>query len=202
MIENKRFDKVLDDLKKKKGITHTQVGEKLSNYLNINVDTNEISKIKRGCRALTSDMINAMYELYNVQPEYLRGESEIMYDNTSKYLKTIRNYIDWDIVEKKKTDENGKEVSKDFLRIRMKRSFYDCMVSIAQAELRQNEGALCFEEEVKKIIKICNEAQSDEEEFVILPTCVIDEECVDYPSRKDALDEVVDMWDTLGFFCK
>ena len=112
---NKRFTEILR-LLKAKGIKQIQIIRKIE--ADYSCDETVFSNLKSGkIKNIPDALIDALHKHYNVNPGYLRLESDSPFDTIEIKLENFENFVDnWDIVE------NGED---KYLHLTIDRNFYD-----------------------------------------------------------------------------
>lgn len=155
---NSRFTKVLE-LLKDKGITQREIIDKIKT--DIKIDEVYFSNLKSGkLKKISPELIDALHLHYNINPDYLRLESDCPFDNIEIQLEAFLKWVDdWNIVI------NGED---KFLHLTLDRNFYDFLLEFNRAEEITNEGFSSYEQE-KKALKELYSAEANPAEFVLVP---------------------------------
>ena len=165
MEQYKRMNNVVNKLiQKKKVSTLTE----LSNFLSMatnppkDISENSLSKYCNSTKKIPEDILTLLHELYQVNPDYIRGDSNNMFDDAEiKYSKLQDLIDDWNIVEY--------ENSQRFLYLSFDSDFYNFLLEIGHAEILQKRGMQSYVEEEEKIKRKYNESKKITQEYVLLP---------------------------------
>lgn len=165
MEQYKRMSDVVNKLiQKKKVSTLAELSNCLSIATNPPKDISEttLSKYCRVTKQIPEYILTLLHNLYQVNPDYIRGNSDNMFDEAEiKYSKFQDLIDDWNIVEY--------EDSQKFLYLSFDSDFYNFLLEIGHAEILQEKGMQSYEEEEKKIKRKYNESQKSTQEYVLLP---------------------------------
>lgn len=150
----------------------------------IGSDSYEISQLKNGTRKYIPDYIlDGLREHYQINPEYIRCNSDIMIDIQGTRLENLEKLVeDWDTVKK----ENNR-----YLHFTMDRNFYDFLLAVSKARLASDEGVSSLATEIKALSAIYN-GKPDIQEFVLLPRNDFIEYLTDSKNAEKQLDEILD----------
>ncbi len=122
-------------------------------------------------RNIPDEVITALHKLYNINPDYLRGESDVMLDSAKIYLESMEKIVKtWSTAERHYIDEtNGPSVDR-YLHITMDSDFYHFLVETDKAKMLQEMGMKSFDEEFQKCRENYNEKREKEfKEYVLIP---------------------------------
>lgn len=175
--QRERLAKVFVFLKNK-GYGQKEIAAKIGS------DSYEISQLKSGVRKFIPDSIlNGLREHYQINPEYIRCDSDIMIDIQGTRLESLEKLVEsWDTVKK----GNSK-----YLHITMDRNFYDFVLAVDKARLASDEGISSLDTEIKALSSIFN-GKPDIQEFVLLPKNNFIEYLTDSAKAEKQLDEILE----------
>lgn len=178
---NKRFTEILR-LLKAKGIKQIQIIRKIE--ADYSCDETVFSNLKSGkIKNIPDALIDALHKHYNVNPGYLRLESDSPFDTIEIKLENFENFVDnWDIVE------NGED---KYLHLTIKQNFYDFLLDLFRANEITAKGFSSYEQE-KKALKELYESSPSPEEFVLLPRNNFIEIIEDTIKKHKQVSEVLD----------
>lgn len=141
------------------GVNQSTICEKLSKN-KPNYDESQLSHIKSGkIKYIPDDLLERLHDIYNINPLYVRLESDFMLDTEWEKFKSFVNFVDtWDTV--KKGDKN-------YLHLTMDQSFYDFLISVDKANLIKDN----FKNFEKILENIKGKHQEDKgtSEYVVIP---------------------------------
>lgn len=163
MEQYERMSKVIKELHEK-GETNQAIAERLTNAPNSSKDIspNLISKYCRSVKKIPEDVLTLLHQVYCVNPDYIKGNSDKMFDEASLKYSLLQELVyDWQILEY----EEGER----FLHFRLDKNFFQYLLDIGHSEILQEEGMLSYEEEEAKIREKYNRSHEEIEEYVLLP---------------------------------
>lgn len=141
------------------GVNQSTICEKLSKN-KPNYDESQLSHIKSGkIKYIPDDLLERLHDIYNINPLYVRLESDFILDTEWEKFKSFVNFVDtWDTV--KKGDKN-------YLHLTMDQSFYDFLISVDKANLIKDN----FKNFEKILENIKGKHQEDKgtSEYVVIP---------------------------------
>lgn len=141
------------------GANQSTICKKLSEN-KLNYDESQLSHIKSGkIKYIPDDLLERLHDIYNINPLYVRLESDFMLDTEWEKFKSFVNFVDtWDTV--KKGDKN-------YLHLTMDQSFYDFLISVDKANLIK-ENFKNFEK-ILENIKGKHQEDKGTSEYVVIP---------------------------------
>lgn len=188
MEQYKRMNNVVNKLMQEKKFSTLS---ELSNCLSMATDPpkdiseNSLSKYCNSTKQIPKDILSLFHDLYQVNPDYIRGNSDNMFDEAEiKYAKFQDLVYDWNIVEY--------EDKQRFLYLSFDSDFYNFLLEKGSAEILQEKGFLSFEEEEEKIKKKYNESKKDIQEYVLLPKNSLMEIVTDVHKAAKYLTDLLD----------
>lgn len=141
------------------GVNQSTICEKLSKN-KPNYDESQLSHIKSGkIKYIPDDLLERLHDIYNINPLYVRLESDFMLDTEWEKFKSFVNFVDtWDTV--KKGDKN-------YLHLTMDQSFYDFLISVDKANLIKDNFKNF--EKILENIKGKHQENKGTSEYVVIP---------------------------------
>lgn len=181
-----RLAKVLDSLKKK-GKTQA----KIADDLDINADN--ISGYKKGkTKEIPDSFLNGLQEQYHINPDYIQGTSQFMYDIPGFRLQNFEKVVDsWDTVELPvRLDDGTKEIEK-FIHLTMDKNFYSFLIEAERVHELASEGIV---DECKKRHELSTlySGEPDAQEYVLISRNTFLEMAEEHKRKKMMLEEVLD----------
>ena len=159
----KRLTAVLNALKKE---GHTQA--KIADELGINADN--ISSYKIGkTKEIPDAFLDGLQEKYFINPGYIRGTSELMYDMQGFRLTHFEKFI----------------------CLTMDKNFCDFLIEAEKAHDRANEG-IGDEQEDLKNLSVTYSGESKPQEYLLIPRNNFSEMVEEFKRKKRTLEEVLD----------
>lgn len=141
------------------GVNQSAICEKLSKN-KPNYDESQLSHIKSGkIKYIPDNLLERLHDIYNINPLYVRLESDFMLDTEWEKFKSFVNFVDtWDTV---------KRGDKNYLHLTMDQSFYDFLISVDKANLIKDN----FKNFEKILENIKGKHQEDKgtSEYVLIP---------------------------------
>ena len=182
----KRLTAVLNALKKE---GHTQA--KIADELGINADN--ISSYKIGkTKEIPDAFMDGLKEKYLINPGYIRGTSELMYDMQGFRLTHFEKFADsWETVEQPVRSDAGEIVFEKFICLTMDKNFCDFLIEAEKAHDRANEG-IGDEQEDLKNLSVTYSGESKPQEYLLIPRNNFSEMVEEFKRKKRTLEEVLD----------
>ena len=192
--QRENLKNVFDYLKDEKGISQETVANTISNDddMNNGIDSTIISKYKTGKIQCTPDnFLSKLEKHYNINPQYVRGESEIMINPLGTKFSAFEHIVNsWDTVERTCTDSNNNKEIKKYLHLTMDRNFYDFLIEVDKTKLIVEDGWSSQEAEMERAKKLFL-GKPNLEEFVIIPRNVFWEIVKEDKENRKNLQEVI-----------
>lgn len=152
--QRQRFCSVIDYLKEH-GKSQNKICDEIGCY-----DKTQLSHLKSGkIKYIPDDLLESLHKIYNINPLYIRVESDFMLDTEWEKFDSFVKFVDtWDTV--KKGDKN-------YLHLTMDQAFYEFLLSVDKATLVKDN----FKDFNKILENIKNKHQKDKGtcEYVIIP---------------------------------
>ena len=182
----KRLTAVLNALKKE---GHTQA--KIADELGINADN--ISSYKIGkTKEIPDAFLDGLQEKYFINPGYIRGTSELMYDMQGFRLTHFEKFADsWETVEQPVRSDAGEIEFEKFICLTMDKNFCDFLIEAEKAHDRANEG-IGDEQEDLKNLSVTYSGESKPQEYILIPRNNFSEMVEEFKRKKRTLEEVLD----------
>lgn len=161
--QRKRLTKVLDYLKSQ-GISQKEISNKCD------IDYTYITHYKTGkINLIPDDFLEKMQLFYNINPQYIRLNSNFMFDLLGMKLSNFEIFVDsWNTVEKSKVNSSGTPEIEKYLHFTMDKNFYDFLIDVDTAHLATDEGISSLDNEIKNLRELFN-GEPDLQEYVLLP---------------------------------
>lgn len=196
--EKTRFGIAMDYIKEKYNITSTDVATKLAEHENVHIqiDSSKISHYIAGKQFPNDEVIQAMYELFHINPVYLKGTSDVLLDGAGLVLEEFNKiFTEWKTTtETIYTDSEGKEVKSTFLHVTMKECYYNFLRKVDYAKFLEEEGMKSFDAELEQCKKECNDIEEKRNwEYVLLPKNAFIEIAESEERDRKALMELLDI---------
>ncbi len=155
---NIRFSNVLKALKNK-GVSQRKIMDELE--LSFITDETYISSIKSGKRKnIPDELIQSLHQKYNVNPGYLKMESDCIFDTNETKIESFMNIIDdWNVL---KNDTN------EYLHLTIDKNIVDLLIELYKVKKVTDDGISSFEQE-KESLKELYDADPDPQEYVLIP---------------------------------
>lgn len=191
------FENAIEYIQEKYKISKKTISEEINNCKNvfIQIDKSKISQYIANDRP-SDEVIQAMHELYHINPDYLKRCSDVMIDGAGIILETINKiFTNWSTtVETTYSDSDGKEITNTFLHVTMKECYYNFLKKVDSVKFLKEQGMKSFDAELAQCKKEFNDTKDEKEwEYVILPkNSLIDIVTFNKQSRK-ALEELLDL---------
>lgn len=182
---NKHFENVLKLLKDKDS-NNTQ--RNIIDTINLDFiqDESYFSELKSGKRKkIPEKLIKALHEKYNINPDYLKLESDCPFDDADYKLECFLKIVeDWNVLISDTADK--------YLHLTLDRNFYDFLIAFDKAKEVTDEGFSSLEIEKKALTELYLTTPSPEE-FVLIPRNNFLEILDDAISTDKKLTEVLDL---------
>ena len=151
---------------------------------NCGSDPCAISHLKSGTLIhIPEDFLAALRENYHINPEYIRGTSDIMHDIQGTMLEYFEKVVtDWDSVAKGQNQ---------YLHLRMDNNFYKFLLDVSEATLTEAEQSLATKIKIEELKKL-HSGTSDIKEYVLIPRNNFVEYLMDEQNTEKQLSEILD----------
>ena len=178
---NIRFSNVLKALKNK-GVSQRKIMDELE--LSFITDETYFSSIKSGKRKnIPDELIKALHQKYNINPAYLKMESDCIFDTYEAKLESFMNVIDdWNVL---KSDSN------EYLHLTIDKNIVDLLIDLYKVKKVTDDGISSFENE-KESLKELYEAEPDPKEYVLIPRNSFIEIVTNTVEKEKYLHQVID----------
>lgn len=196
--EKTRFGKAIDYIIEELNMTKTKIANALANHKNVHIQINnsKISHYIDGTQSPNDEVIQAMYELFHINPAYLKGTSDVLLDGAGLVLEEFNKiFTEWKTTtETIYTDSEGKEVKSTFLHVTMKECYYNFLRQVDYAKFLKEEGMKSFDTELEQCKKECNDIEEKKNwEYVLLPKNAFIEIAESEERDRKALMELLDI---------
>ncbi|WP_026517640.1 hypothetical protein [Butyrivibrio sp. MC2021] len=178
---NTRFSTVLKALKNK-GVSQRRIMDELD--LSFITDETYFSSIKSGKRKnIPDELIKALHQKYNINPAYLKMESDCIFDTFEAKIESFMNVIDdWNVL---KSDSN------EYLHLTIDKNIVDLLIELYKVKKVTDDGISSFENE-KESLKELYEAEPDPKEYVLIPRNNFIEIVTNTVEKEKYLHQVID----------
>lgn len=178
---NIRFSNVLKALKNK-GVSQRKIMDELE--LSFITDETYISSIKSGKRKnIPDELIQSLHQKYNVNPGYLKMESDCIFDTNETKIESFMNIIDdWNVL---KSDTN------EYLHLTIDKNIVDLLIELYKVKKVTDDGISSFEQE-KESLKELYDADPDPQEYVLIPRNNFIQIVTDTVEKEKYLHQVLD----------
>lgn len=177
---NERFSNVLKELKIK-GVSQRKIMDELE--LDFITDETYFSSIKSGKRKnIPDDLIRALHQKFNINPAYLKMESDCIFDtNETKIENFMRIIDDWNVL---------KSNSNEYLHLTINKNVVDLLIELYKVKKITDEGISSFEQEKESLKELYN-AGPDPKEYVLIPRNNFIDIVTDAVEKEKYLHEVI-----------
>lgn len=178
---NIRFSNVLKALKNK-GVSQRKIMDELE--LSFITDETYFSSIKSGKRKnIPDELIQSLHQKYNVNPGYLKMESNCIFDTNETKIESFMNIIDdWNVL---KSDTN------EYLHLTIDKNIVDLLIELYKVKKVTDDGISSFEQE-KESLKELYDADPNPQEYVLIPRNNFIEIVTDTVEKEKYLHQVID----------
>ena len=135
---------------------------------------------------ITDGILDRLHKAFFVNPEYIRGTSDIMFDTTGLMISAFEKIVrDSSVV----TDNDT-----EYLRVTMDENFYKILIEMSKLNVFGQNGIVDYEACIKEIREL-HKTKPNYQDFVILPRSNHLEILETTERREQCLSEV---WNTIG----
>lgn len=148
------------------------------------LDPYDISHLKSGAlKHIPENFLAALRKKYHINPEYIRGTSNIMLDVQGTMLNFFEKVvIEWDSVTKGQNQ---------YLHLKMDNNFYKFLLDVSEATLAESEQSLATKAKIEELKKL-RKGKSDIKEYVLIPRNNFVEYLMDEQNAEKQLSEILD----------
>lgn len=158
--QGKRLQNVLDDLNKE--LSMTEMASKIDKKVTIQIDASKLYQFCNKYKSLSDEVINAFHECFNVNPLYIKGRSESMYDDMKVECEFFKKLVEAFSVEKRYyLDSDEQELYEDFLVLKIKHDFYNFLIEVANLQTLKKQDEKRYHEELNKIFVKYNKLKEE-----------------------------------------
>lgn len=190
--QQKRISEVFEFLKKQ-GISQRDIVDCFES--DSKIDATTLSHYKSGkIKNIPDNFLLKLQEKYNINPLYIRQQSDCMLTNDIIGLKlsNFKAFVDsWDIVERHTIDQEKNQVPEEFIHIVMDRNFYDFLIDLEKAKKVTENGISCLQEETENLKEIFS-GEPKLQEFVLIPRNNFIEIVKDIVEKRKTFEELID----------
>ena len=181
--QRERLSKVCEYLKSK-GISQRDIVDE------VDITEDKLSHLKSGkILHITDEFLDKLHDSYNINPKYIRLESDIMIDISGTKLENFESFVDsWDTV---------KRGDKSYLHITMDRNFYKFLISVDKAKLLLKNSSV-LEDEINRL-RTESILDDSPEEFVVIPKNSFIEIIQEEKEDRKNLNEVIDFLEHIDY---
>lgn len=143
---------------------------------------------------ISSDFLTRLHEVYNINPDYVYGNSTMMLDIYGKQLSNLISFTNekWDTVSRTSIDQDGNETTNHYLHFTMDKNFYDFLMDVDVAKLACENGVSSLSDEIFRL-KELYEAEPNMQEFVVIPRNKFTEIVQEHTRSREQLEEVINI---------
>lgn len=194
-----RFKEALDYIRTKYGDNQSTVATKIATLV-CGIDKVSITRYKNGALKASPEVISAMNKIYHINPNYLKGTSDVLPDRAGLLLEQVNSiFSSWSTVSKKYTDNTGTEITDTYLHLTMPECNYRFLQKVDHARFLQEQGMNSFDDELNICKAECNDTPSHECEYVLIPRNSFIEIINFTKQARTSLDEILDLEKHLHF---
>lgn len=192
-IQKDRLNNVLDDL----NISQADV-VKTFQCNNIAIDSSRMSNFVTGQRRITPDVLIAFHTFFFINPKYIKGKSDDMYD----IPKTILNYA-LSFASKITVTENPRRIklhknstqpsAERYLHITMDEKFYDYLIHLDSIEEASEKTHFDKKDVISGIKELYKNGEHTQKEYVLLPRNTFLDILKNDPLQRAVFQELIDI---------
>lgn len=191
--QNQPLCDVLNYLKKKHHLSQATIVAELSQLPTCTGITSiKLSQYKSlYIKELPSELITAFHELYNINPDYLRGTSKNMLDNAKIHLEALQNVIkNWTTIIRTPRNIDTPSHEGKYLTFTLDANFYNFLLDIDFAKLMRLKGLHSYDAELQKYKMNYNESQeANYIDYILIPSNTLWEIIENEKEKRRILDE-------------
>lgn len=191
--QRERLSKVFEYLKKN-GISQKEIADKAD------IDPEKLSQYKNGkIKYIPNTFLEEISKIYNINPRYVRLQSDYMVDIPGMKLSNFEAFIDaWDVVDKTTVDPDGKRIVEKYLHFTMDKNFYEFLIDVDKARQVVKEGLSDLSGEIEQLKEIFS-GEPEPQEFVLIPRNVFINILTDLVQPSKTLEEAFDLIEHLSY---
>lgn len=197
-----RLSEVLKDL----NCSQSDIVSSLKSH-NVIIDSSRMSDYVNGKRLLTKDVLDGLHMQYFINPKYLKGKSEDMYDIPLTILNYALSFVkEITITEnpnrKRKLNNKKNDVvianqtnvqTEKYLHITMDKKYYKYLISLSLLEQNSENGTSEYENFLSGIKEMYINGDHETEEYVLLPKNVMFEITTNQLKNEKIFNELIDL---------
>lgn len=171
---------------------------RLLQYCSIPIDSSRMSDYFNEKRTITEDVLNALHMLYFINPKYIKGKSDDMYD----IPETILNYAFSFASEITVTENPNRKVSHEdntqpsaerYLHITMDEKFYDYLIHLDSIEEASEKTHFDKKDVISDIKELYKNGEHTQKEYVLLPRNIFVDILKNDPLQRKVFQELIDI---------
>lgn len=174
-----RFFNVLNDLQ----LTNSEIAKVLE------VDASYISKLTNGTKPVTNAICQKMFNHYQVNPKYLRGVSDAMYDTKSMDIAMLTHFAK-KITVALDNHPRRRNKRKKYLLLMFDENLIDLILNISEAKLTNESNT--FELIRQKYEESYRKRNISNKEYVLIPRNDLMKIIADEKKKMPYLQEIID----------
>ena len=145
-------------------------------------------------------LINDLHKAYNINPDYIHGKSNCMFDIMSDAFKAFEKIVsDWSTVSN--VSDKNPDHHNEYLILTLSSAFYDFLLAVSKADLFPEVWTKEKMSEISELTQKYNPPYLSKifKEFVLVPRNEFTEILSDYMDRRKKLSEVLNLEDHIDY---
>lgn len=192
-IQSERLNNVLADL----NISQADV-VKTFQYNNIAIDSSRMSNFVSGKRPITPDVLNAFHILFFINPKYIKGKSDDMYDIPETVLNYAFSFASKITVtenpnRKVSHEDNTQPSAERYLHITMDEKFYDYLIHLDSIKDVSKKAHFDKKDVISDIKELYKNGEHTQKEYVLLPSNIFVNILKNDPLQRKVFQELIDI---------
>lgn len=159
------------------------------------IDESTLSSYKSGkIKHIPNNLLEELHNIYNINPDYIRLESNLMFDNFGdKYKHFDKLFQSWHAINTTSRNLNGKDYDTPKIYLEMDRNFFDFLFDIYKVKCFEQEGIHISPDEIENLKKLYDskDGKPNIQEFVLLPRTTYCEIIDDRTEKNKKANEVL-----------
>lgn len=158
------------------------------------MDEPTLSSYKSGkIKHIPNNLLEGLHDLYYINPDYIRLESDLMLDNLGKTYHYFEKFANtWSAHIKSKRKLNGEEYDAPMIYLEMDRNFFDYLFDIYKTQIVEQNGIHISNDEIENLKKLYT-GQPNIQEFVLLPRKIYSKIIDDREEKNKKANEVLSL---------
>ncbi len=188
-VVNKRFKEVIEAIKKKYNVSQNCIAKVLDEKVDgLTIDGPKMTQYKTTYKEIPKEVIDALEEIYNVNPKYFDGITDSIFDDAKVDFITFgKIFKGWTTVRKEDRNES-------YIFLKMDANLYDFLSEYDFVSNLEKNEQINVEAEYQILKDTYNNSdKSDLQEYVLIPRNVFNEIVDDEKKKKKFFDEVLDL---------